>query len=164
MVDIFNRVNADFGGAFKADQAVLSFGSGSASLLVALTQQLQFQYSQAVTRLYELGSNDIYYVAGRTQGQATMSRVVGPVGSIAAIYARYGDVCNAASNTIEITLDPNLCFDTATGVGATTSNPSVSYALDYCVITQVGISVGAQDMVINDSTTFTFGELNTNDN
>ncbi len=49
------------------------------------------------TRLHELS---IYYVGGRTAGDASMDRVLGPKALSQAFYAAYGDICNAASNTL----------------------------------------------------------------
>ncbi len=40
-----------------------------------LAQQIQVGYSQQVNRFYEIGTNNVYMVRGRAEGQMSMSRV-----------------------------------------------------------------------------------------
>jgi len=143
--DIFSR-EVSFGGAFSADGADLTFSNFSAGLLA---QQIQWQYQQNVTRLYEVASPDIYLVAGRTQGQATIQRVMGPTALAAAFYETYGNVCNAATNTMTFTFQANCENGGDTG-------DTVTITLNGCVIVGVGGAVTAQDMVVNESITMLF--------
>ena len=158
MPDIFNRATTNLGGVFTADGAVLSFANG---VLNTLAQQVQFQYSQAVSRLYEVGSSNIYYVGGQTQGQANLSRVIGPVATICAIYETYGNVCDAKRNTVTLGLNADCSNQSVFAADVLSSANRVNnrFTMSFCVITQVGISVAAQDMVIDESTTMMFGSL-----
>ena len=151
MADIFSRDVSNLAGVFTADWAKLTFRNG---ILNTLAQQVQFSYSQAVTRLYEVGSSNIYYVGGRTQGQASLNRIIGPKGTVCEIYRTYGDVCKARENVLNLDLEETDC-SSAGGIGSGRS----SYTLSFCVITGVGISVAAQDMIINESTTLMYGSL-----
>jgi hypothetical protein len=151
--DIFGRLPLEFGGAFAADAAVCAFGGqGIAGGVGLLTQQLSFQYQQQITRLYEVGSRKTFYVAGRSQGNANIARVLGPRPVSAAFYALYGDVCNAANNT--------LVFGLATGcelpgdLGA-----QVAFTLLGCVITSIGITVAAENMIVNENLTLMYVAL-----
>src|SRR4051794_13166956 len=111
MPDIYNRNVSNLAGVFTADRAKLVLAGN----LGVLVQQLQCSYAQTITRLYEVGANgpggasNIYYVGGRTQGQMSVNRVIGPSGTVKAMYARYGDVCKARQNTINLTLTETDC-------------------------------------------------------
>lgn len=153
MPDIFNRNTDTFGGSFAADQAKLTFpaisgGGADAGLLV---QNLSMQYMQNVTRLYEVGSAAIYYVGGRTQGQASVSRVVGPRTIAAAFYQTYGDVCNAGSNILH--------FAMQTGCPGNTGFSQAAYTARYAVITAVGVAVESQQVLINENLAMMFASF-----
>ncbi len=119
--DIFNRSTVNYGGSFAADGARVTFAGGGALQGNAnpglLVQRMTFAYQQQVTRLYELSSNTIYYVGGRTAGDASMDRVLGPKALSQAFYAAYGDICNAASNTLQASLNAQ-CGNTAATLAA----------------------------------------------
>ncbi len=147
MPDIFNRNVSNLGGVFTADRAKLQL-KGNLGVLV---QRMSFTYAQTITRLYEVGGNNIYYVGGRTQGQLSIDRVIGPKGTIVALYTQYGDVCKARQNPITLTLTETDC--------STGANTPVTYTMKNCVITQVNIGVAAQDMIISENTTMIFSSL-----
>ncbi len=80
-MDIYSRTTDAYGGSFAADQGTLTFPAligGKGSDAGFLIQNMQANYTQNVTRLYEIGSPNVYYVGGRTQGSASIQRVVGP--------------------------------------------------------------------------------------
>ena len=143
--DIFNRQDNQFGGAFSAEQAKLTLVGG----LATVAQQLQLTYAQQITRVWELGSNALYYVAGRTQGNATVQRIVGPQETIAAVYEDYGNVCNP--QPLDVNFEP--------GGGDNCPEHNGNYTLEDAVITQVGFSVQAQDMLINENMQFMYSNL-----
>jgi hypothetical protein len=103
-------------------------------------------YAQQITRIYEIGSDLTYFIAGRVQGNLTIGRIVGPGVIMNAFYNKFGNVCNAAENTMN--------FIIGTGCnprgGASADFTNAKYKINYVVITNVGINVGAQDMVINE--------------
>lgn len=156
MADIFNRNASNLAGVFTADSAKLVL-KGNLGVLV---QQLQVNYAQTVTRLYEVGANgpngasNTYYVGGRTNGQMSLNRVVGPSNSITAFYYQYGDVCKANQNQINLTLTQTDC--------STGSKGSTNYTVSAAVITNVSVGVAAQDMLITDASQLMFSSLTTN--
>ena len=158
MNDIFSRQANQLNGVFTADNSLITFNqpSGSASNLGVLTQQLAFNYNQSLARFYELGSTNIYYVGGRTQGQMSMNRIIGPAGSMQYFISQYGNICNAAINGLSITLAQTDC----SGVSGTTV-PS-TYTLSYVVLVGVRLGVTAQDFIITESTDGVFGSLELN--
>lgn len=158
MADIFNRQTDTFGGSFAADSATITFpaiegSSGAAGADVGLLiQRLAMSYQQQVTRLYEVGRAAIYYVGGRTNGDAGIDRVIGPRTISDAFYSTYGDICQARSNTLQ--------FEMSTGCGFEGDEQGhVSYTAHFCVITTVGINVAAADMIINESIRIMFSSL-----
>lgn len=157
MAEVFRRASTTLAGVFSADLGRLSLGAG---VSVALIQNINATFMQNVTRLYEVGSNtfagglnssNVYYVGGRSQGTCAIARVIGPSTLLAAYYAKFGDVCQAATNNMQLTFDNGICYP---------NNGAFStYTLRYCVITQIGISVAAQDMVVNENSQLMFSGL-----
>lgn len=155
MADIFNRTTDAYGGSFAADQARLTFPaliSGLGADAGLLVQQMQCNYQQQVTRLYELGSPRIYYVGGRTQGAASLGRVVGPKKIAKEFYQTYGDVCRARTNTLQFSVTAGC--DTETAVES-----RVSIVCHFVVITTIGFNVGAADMLINEQLQMMFSSM-----
>lgn len=158
MPDVFQRTVSQFGGSFSADSARLEFRDGlSAGLLV---QNMSLQYAQNITRLYEVGERKIYYVGGRTQGTATLARVIGPRSLLSSYYSLYGDVCKAAGNLMIFSLS-NQCEGQSTQQGANAAllGSTGKYTASYCVITTIGIAVAAADMVVNEQSSMMFSSL-----
>ena len=144
MADVFSR-DVSYGGAFSADGAKMTFAGFAAGLLI---QQVQWQYQQNISRLYEVGSADVYLVAGRTQGQVSLSRVLGPMAIMPTFYTQYGNVCNAAGNL--------LSFSGQAGCGGVASGTPMTIGINHVVIQQLGGSVQSADMVINETLAMMF--------
>ncbi len=161
MADIFGRASDVFGGAFSADDALITFpadfGSGvvgdDGAALGLIAQNLQYNYQQQVVRIYELTSNSQYYIAGRTQGTAGMARILGPKPIQIAFYTKYGDVCNAGNNIVEI----NLLTGCTSGDKPVTQGFALT--LKYLVITSLGGMINAQDMIVNEQVAMMFAAL-----
>ena len=161
MADILARAGNDFQGSFAADAARVVFASNqpgnNASFLGVglITQQISIQYAQSISRIYEIGTNYTYLVVGRTQGQLSMQRVLGPRPIQLAFYTKYGNACNAASN--------NLNFEADTGCpqgDSPTVNPGAQgglvgtykFGIHNAVITNLTIGIqSAEQMVINET-------------
>jgi hypothetical protein len=152
MADIFNRNTDSFGGSFAADNGTITFpaligGNGAdAGLLV---QNMGVNYSQQVTRLFEVGSPKIYYVGGRTSGQASIARVIGPRKIAAEFYQTYGDICNARTNTLHFSMT----------TGCDNFGGRASYTAHFVVITNIGVTVTAADMLINEQMQMMFSSF-----
>lgn len=152
MPDIFNRITDAHGGSFAADQAKLTFpalANQAGSEAGLLVQNLGASYQQQVTRLFEVGSPIIYYVGGRTSGQAQMSRVAGPRRLTKAFYQTYGDVCNAPTNTLQFSL----------AAGCTNIQSRNAFVAKFVVIVQIGFTVTAADMMINENMAMIFSSF-----
>jgi hypothetical protein len=153
--DIFNKTTNVLGGAWTADGAAFVFSGQAANLLGVgmIVQQVNIGYQQQITRLYEIGSTYTYYVGGRVQGNMTVGRVIGPHVIMSAFYKAFGDVCNAQNNTLNLFVGTGChAVAGAASGGAITSAEFENgrFTISYAVLTNVGISVAAQDMVINE--------------
>lgn len=153
--DIFGRRALQFGGAFAADSAQIDLGircegiPGGSGLL---TQQLNIQYQQPITRLYEVGTQFTYSVAGRPQGTASLARILGPGTVMAELYSCLGDVCQADKN--------DMCFCIQAGCLSTTHGyEGMQLCIKNVVLQSLGFSVQAQDMIINEQMSLFFTAL-----
>jgi hypothetical protein len=133
--DIFSR-EGSIGAPFSADDSALIFTGSNQDLLV---QQVQITYQQSITRLWEIGSNKQYFVAGARQGTLNIARVVGPKPIIATFMQQYGDVCKVQDNNVTFAVKG----DCSTNAGTIQASG--------VVITQVAYTIRAQDMVVNES-------------
>jgi hypothetical protein len=149
--DIYGRIAPTFGGAFTADAGSLGFaGVGLGGGVGLICQQLSFQYSQNLIRLYEVGSVATYYVAGRAQGGLSLSRVLGPRPVLFAFYTVYGNPCNAGTNVIILTMSQGC---------STISGQAAKLLLHGCVLQSVAFSVAAEMMMISEQSQLMFLSL-----
>lgn len=151
MAELFGRVPMLYGGAFTADACLVTFGSGVVGGGVGLlTQEVTFTYRQNITRVYEVGSRYTFYVAGRSQGEGNMRRVLGPRPINLAFYVVFGNPCNAYNS---------LVFSMAQGCVPGDDNffaSSVSFALMNVLLNSFGLTVQAEQMLVNEQLQFMF--------
>ena len=169
MPDVYSRGGHEFNGSFAADAAKVVFAAAkelNAGGVGLLTQGLNVSYQQQVSRIYEIGSQKTYYVGGRTQGSANMERVFGPRILSSAFYKKFGDVCHAADNLINFQLQAGCRQpDSHTGGHGLVAGggfAQAGFSLHNCVITSMGFSVRAQDMIINEQVQLMFAHMDYN--
>lgn len=150
--DVFGN-SVDFGTGFKAALATCTFASvkGTDPGLGVLVQNVQAQYQQQVTRVWELASSKTYYIAGRSLGQMSIARIVGPQSVQSDFVTQFGDVCKATANTFDINPKAGVCPPNSTA--------NMGRRFHNCVITSVGMSMQAQDMVINENMQLMFAAM-----
>lgn len=171
MPEIFNRVPLSFGGSFSADGASMYFGdvnnSGALSSLTQtfplggpglLTQNINVQYAQPINRIYEIGTNFTYFVAGRTQGNMSIGRIIGPAQLAIGFYAVYGDVCAGPTRSILFAGAAGCGEDTVTSIDNFATN-GFAFLIVGPLLQSIGLSVAAQDMVINEQVQMMFVSL-----
>jgi len=150
MADVFTRTEVGFGGAMHAQNGIIVPANGLTGVLM---QNIGINYQQQVTRLYELGTRgkmtNVYYVGGRANGSMSAAHVVGPGVSMKAFYDNFGDVCKANTNTIVLDLAPNICDGQA----------QAKYTMKFCVLVAIGVSVAAQDFVVNENSQLMFSGM-----
>lgn len=175
---IYERQQTKYAGTFASDQAALTIG-GNAAVPLGIVQNVQVSFQQNVSRIYDVSNGGlngtgvpVFYVGGRTQGQATIARVLGPQsGALCDFYNTMGNVCEPSDITFafqggcESTRSGNIAGVTATAreaikaVQGSQKNNKVDYTLQGCVMTSIGITVGAQDMIVNENVTLMFANL-----
>jgi hypothetical protein len=131
-------------GSFKAELLKVNFGGATAGTLV---QNVQFNFTQQVSMLFEVGSENVYFVGGRAQGTASVSRIVGPGKVLLAFFQNFGDICKPKSITFTA---EGGCGDAAGGV---------NYTLAAATLVAVGAAVDAQQIVITEQLQFQFVDL-----
>lgn len=163
MADVFSRASQNLADIIPVDAAKITFAAGGGNTFGVgmLTQNIQINYQQQINRLYEVGSNSTYFVGGRTQGQLAIGRVIGPRGVQVAFYTKYGNMCNARDNTINFSSsgDCSTGASVASGSIGAADGTGAKYTMKFCVITNIGISVGAQDMIVNENLQLLFVSL-----
>jgi len=147
--NIFGREGGAVKGAFSADTLKLQIG-GDSDLLV---QNIRVQYTQQVSKIYDLSNAspaDAYYVAGRSDGQSSMQKVMGPSASVSSFYTTFGDPCNTGRG--------NVVLSGEFGCGSATAG-STAVTLEKPVVTSFGMAVNANDVLITEDTTMIFHNL-----
>lgn len=151
MPDIFGRNASPFAGAFAADNSSLIFGGQN--MATHLCQQLSVNYTQNVNTLFEIGSNNRYYVVGRTTGQMQMGFIIGPTVFGSAFLAAIGNPCAGGNKDLTLNLGNSACAGAGTG-------KTVTLIAKACVAMSIGYTMQSQDMLINEQLQVMFGELN----
>lgn len=180
MADIYQRQKTQFAGAFASDVAALTLAGATTGL--GIVQNVQISFAQQVARIYDvsnggLGGGEkqgivpVFYVGGRTQGQGTIARILGPQsGALCAFYNAMGNVC----------APQDLQFTFAGGCGANSGGLEnsetaeiktnaqvqnkgtfnrVKYSITGALMTNIGVTVGSQDMLVNENITLMFANL-----
>ena len=136
-------------GAFKAEDLTLTVAGKKA----ALVQSVQFTCNRTVNMLYEIGTNNVYYVGNRRQGQAQMSRVVASSASFKELIKNTSNICSP--QRVELKVTPKG------GGGAFCRASNRTYTLRYATLVSIGGSVTAQDIVLTENLGFMFSDLET---
>lgn len=153
MAELFGRQPMLYGGAFSADAALVTFGVAQGIVgggVGLLTQDIRFTYRQRVTRVYEIGSRYAFYVVGRSEGEGEMRRILGPRPISLAFYVLYGNPCNAF-NSLVFTINQG-CVPADDNFFAT----AASFSLVNILLTSFGLSIQAEQMMINEQLQFMF--------
>jgi len=148
MASVFANPQAH-GGSFRADNLQMSIGG--IDLTGQLVQTVQFQFQQTLSMLYEIGgfqgnASLVYYVGGRARGTASLARILGPAQGACNFITGFGDVCSPK----------DISFNAAAGCE---SGAGSRYQLKAAILTSIGGSVNAQDVVINENLSMEFLDL-----
>ena len=143
MDSIFRDAHGTFGGVITTEYADVRLQSGSE----LLAQTVAFAYSQRELRVYEIGLDTTYFVAGKTSGELRAARLVGPRRSMSNFYSTYGDVCKALTNIADFSMIYRPTGDEA------------HYSAECFIVTATAMILATSDMAIAASTTATFANL-----
>ena len=143
MADIFGRTVVPVGGVYSSDTAVMTVSGTTSSGVGALVQNVECSYQQQVTQLFELGSNSAYMQLGRAQGQLTVGKILSNIDFDRALF----NSC-AGGGTVIIQASSG-CY----GQGTSTLRGKT---LTGVFITQYGVSMTTQDLLIRENLVATF--------
>lgn len=133
----------NFKSGFRADNLKVTFGGSSVAGFIV--QNIQAQYAQQVSTVYELGSSNLYYVGGRAQGNATLSHLVGPTQLSGLFIKKYNDLCNPE----------DIQLDASAGCEAGGSN----YTLQDAVLLSLQVATESQQPVVTQTLSFMFANM-----
>ena len=155
MADVFKTTQIHGGSIRAGDMEMLI---GDAAIKGHVVQQIQMQYQQQISTMYEIGSSYVYYVGGRAQGTLTIARVAGPSAAPGILFSKYGNICVPD----ELTLQKKSVGDCPSPLagGAQFGGGEETYRMSGVIMTSVGISTTAQEVVINEQLGFQFLNLN----
>jgi len=179
MSDIYQRQKTQFAGAFASDVAALTLAGATTGL--GIVQNVQISFAQQVARIYDVsnggsagglgaGTVPVFYVGGRTQGQGTIARILGPQSaSLCDFYLAMGNVCAPQDLTFTFAggcgltgvakqLKATVPVKLANAYGTGTFN-KVAYTVTGALMTNIGVTVGSQDMLVNENITLMFANL-----
>jgi hypothetical protein len=146
MADVFSGGQV-FAGAFKAGDLKMSIGG--VPLAGAMVQSIQYQFNQQLNQFFELGSPSVFFVAGRAQGNLTISKLAAAKGLQLAI-SNFNDVCNPKD--LGFSSESSGC---KVGTGdALGTNYEVTFK--QCVLTGVTGQADAQSVVVTHGLTMQF--------
>jgi hypothetical protein len=152
---MFNRTTDVFAGCFAADHAKVTSQLlvGNHEAQAGLTiQNIALEYTQQVTRVYEIGTPLHYLVAGRAAGQANIGRISGPRKLAKEFYKSYGDLCRARDNALQ--------FAVSTGSdGEKLESSAAAFTCQFVVITSLGFNLGCEDTLINEQLAMMFNSF-----
>ena len=156
--DIYGR-QFDFGGAFSSDATTLTFpgllNGGSAKGF--LIQNVDINYSQPINKLFELGSPNVYYMAGPASGACRISRMIGEKDLTITFLQQFGNACaiNATSNTIDIGMSGGC----RRGLAQTTTK-GVNVRAHFCLVRDFTIGFQINTALVTNGIVFEIGALN----
>jgi hypothetical protein len=179
MPDIFSRQRTGFGGSFASDVAALTIAGSNTAL--GIVQNVGIQFNQNVARIYDVSNGGtagqagglvpVFYVGGRTQGQASIARVLGPQsGALSEFYTQMSNICSPQDLTFTFrggceapgqgggNSRPTKQLEFSNAVGNSAYN-AVAYTVEAAVSVGMSINVGATDMIVNESISLMFANL-----
>jgi len=155
MPDIFGYTrNPKPAGVFSISKSLVKFGAAGgnanpANLIGALIQSWNVSYQNNVTEIFELGSDNIYWIKGRPTGAGNIGRIIG-LSNVKLFPDEAYDACNGGV-TMEIAAQPGAC----PGVDI----HGVDIKTNGTIIVQIGFDANVADTRINEGIAFRFASL-----
>ena len=146
MASVFDSKTQAHKGSFRAEDLKMTFaGQDGDGMLV---QQAQFTVTRTVNMMYEIGSNNVYYVGDRKNGQAQLNRVVGGSANFRTLVTNYANLCTPKDLTL-----------TAAGGCGGVGGAGVTYNLKFATLTSIGGSVQAEQIIVNENLGFLCSDI-----
>ena len=169
--DMFGK-SISYGGGFSSDATIMNLSgidssqSGPAStggqLTGMLVRELNVQYQQSVNRVYELGSNNVYFICGRSAGQASMGRIISESNLVNTFLSLIGNICLQPVGGFTLNLAGSMhCGSIPSPSGSLTPN-GFNISLNAPVLVGVSLAVQAEQMLITEGLQIMFASMNYN--
>ena len=153
MPSVFSGNEQKILGVIKAEDVKLKFNLADA--IGAIVQQAEWSLERTVNMLYEVGTQNVYYVGDRRKGQAKFSRVVGGAADFKKMVTDYGNLCTAPKNTMILEVGASSCA----AAGGIVNGQALTYNLLGVTLTSIGASVSANDIVVTENMNFMFVDM-----
>ena len=137
-------------GTFKGTVATLTIASADAALTGSLVQNLSFNYNRQVTRLFEIGSENQYFIIGSSEGQGQIGSILGPSNIVVEVLNRLGDACKASENVVAFLARSEFC------AGRRSTNVGLRVVCYGALLTGVNVGITAQDFLVQQGGQFMF--------
>ncbi len=132
-----------FNGGFRAD--FLKFSLAGQDARGMIVQNVQFQYNQQVSLLYEVGSEFAYYIGGRANGNATFAYIVGPAKLSGLLLTLFRDLCSPK----------DISLSASAGCSPGTRG-AINYELQSAVMVGISGTISAEQAIISQNLQFMF--------
>jgi hypothetical protein len=148
--DIF-RAGGAVGGVYKGTLVALVIG-GETAAKGSLVQSITIDYNRQVNRVWELGSEDTYFILGHTDGAAQLNKIVGQADTD--ILERLADACEAINQTISVS-------STAGGIGEQCEGDNLDFDLTISgpILNRRSFAISADNFLITENATIMFAAL-----
>lgn len=157
--DIFNykRDPKPFG-VFSSENSILTFADMDTAGRAYLVQDWRITYTQNVQELFEIGSNRIFWVKGRPQGEGSIGRIVGGVKGGERFFPKDAyDICDGGA-TATIKAVGGHC-DTSSGTER--MDKGANFTISGLVVTSFGFQMQSQNVMLQENYGFRFAHLST---
>lgn len=155
MAHAFSRIPKKTKSGFTVDTAQVVFtggasGAGPGDTKGLLVQNVQIQYQQQISFIYDLTDPEkVYYVAGRAEGTLQIGKVVSDKSTYQAFLETFADVC-ADETSMLISGTQGCNSDVTGGESITIQNP---------IVTSYGMTFNINDGVIAETIQMKFPDL-----
>lgn len=164
-VDIFQGSKA-FGGAFKIDEATLTFSgegniAGQLEGLGAFVQNVQIQYSRPAQRMNSMGTNETYYITSKPEGRLQIGRLIAPSKVATKFLENLANVCKVNQNTLVINTG-NAYYCDASG-NEEVENAEIKLKMSNCLLDNLTYSMSMQSLAMAQNLSIMFSALEISD-
>jgi hypothetical protein len=155
--DLYGK-NTQFGDTsiLTADIMKMSVAGGGNIEQGFLVQNVTIQYNQPLNRIYEIGTNLVYFAPGRSIGTMQMGRIVGkePITGI------FGATGSGIWTTKGIGQAARVILLSSIGTtGGSADAPAVTFKVNGAVIESYGFATDANGLLVQENVTIQFAGL-----
>jgi len=164
---VFQGAANSVAGTFSVNNGGISTGLGNA---LGLVTNVSINYSQTINRIFDMNmdfrkdnnSSPMYYVGGRAQGGVSIGRILGPKGGAddyCKFYHEYGNVCGIKESLL-FTFKADTAERQPAGViGQECKKEDMKFTVIDPLLTTIGITQNANDVIINENVNLMFADL-----